>query len=143
MVCLWIWAIMKLNTIQHGIFLTVSCLDGTLVWSLTHIWALRIHRSSKKKGKENCAQKLRRRLLFGYKLAREKTHWNSKRCKQKYYFKVSFENVLVENRVLVRFLAKQSKCNLVDKWKINLYKVVEKTVSDTPVYRVRKEFVDG
>lgn len=110
--------------------------------SFGHIWALRIHRSIKK-GKENCAQKLRRRLQFGYKLAREKNHWNSKRCKQNYYFKVSFENVLVENRVLVRFLAKPSKCNLVDKWKINLYIVVEKTVSDTPVYRVRKEFVDG
>lgn len=71
MVCFWIWAIMKLNTIQQGICLTISYLDGTLIWSLTHIWALRIHRSSKK-GKENYAQKLRRRLQFGYKLAREK-----------------------------------------------------------------------
>lgn len=112
MVCLWVWAIVKLNTIQQGIRLTISCLDGTLVWSLTYIWALRIHGSSKK-GKENCAQKLRRRLQFGYKLAREKKHLNSKRCKQNYDFKVRFENVLVENRVLVRFLAKTSKCNLV------------------------------
>lgn len=140
MVCLWNWAIMKLNTIQQGICLTNSCLDGTLIWSLRHIWALRIHRSSKK-GKKNCAQKLRRRLQFGYKLAREKNHWNSNGCKQNCYVKVSFENVLVENRILVRYLAKTNKCHLVDYLKINLYIVVEKPVSDIPVYRVGKSLV--
>lgn len=45
-----------------------------------------------KKGKENCAQKLRHGLQFGYKLARENKHWNSKSYRQNYHSKVRFEN---------------------------------------------------
>lgn len=95
------------------------------------------------KSRENYAQKLRRRLQFAYKIARENIHRNSKRYKQNYDSKVRFENLEVGDRVLVRLLAKTGKCKLADKWEKDPYIVVEKPVSDIPVYRVRKEFGGG
>ena len=101
---------------------------------------LGINNSQKQiKSQKIFAQKVQRRLNFAQRVAGGNITKNTGRSQQNYDQKVRFEKLEVGNRVLVRKLVFSGRSKLTDKGERDPYIVIKQSVSDIPVYVVRKE----
>ena len=87
--------------------------------------------------KQDYVVKLKKRLNFAYKVAKDKAVIQSQRSKTYYDKKIRESTLEVGDRVLMRNVTPKGK--LDDKWEKEPFLVIEIPNEDIPVYRLKRE----
>ena len=87
--------------------------------------------------KTNYVQKLKQRLDFAYKRAREISQKQAQKYKLSYDKKVKGSQLQVDDIVLVKGVAWKGRHKIQNKWEPNKYVVVSQPNKNAPVYRVK------
>ena len=91
------------------------------------------------KSKQDYSDKLKDRLKFAYKKAREQAKKAGEKYKQYYDRKVRHAILETGDRVLIRNVRLEGQQKLADKWQKHPYIVVNQPIPDIPIYEVKKE----
>ena len=87
--------------------------------------------------KTRYVQKLKQRLDFAYKRAREICQKQAQKYKLSYNKKVKGSQLQIDNLVLVKRVAWKGRHKIQNKWELDEYVVVAQPNKSVPVYRVK------
>ena len=92
------------------------------------------------KSRQNYARKLKAKLKWAYKVAKETNAKEAERQKRYYDRKMKCQKLAVGDLVLVKQKGSSGNYKIDDKWEVNPYKVLEQKLTDsgkpTPVFKI-------